>query len=157
MLKVHTLSRCEKSHMVKVRTPIVTLNPICVCHDCLRRMVESTGRLSPKSQTHTHRHTDTHIQTHIFYIISEETSIFAPQRLRFYKALGDAACTVGKVRASTVFMCVCSMFRPSDFFYYSSKTDSWWGCVAKETASHLLMARPRHCLSAIHGWALPKQ
>ena len=51
----------------------------------------------------------------IFYIISEETSIFAPQRLRFYRALGGAACTVGKVRASTVFMCVCSMFRPSDF------------------------------------------
>ena len=41
------------------------------------------------------------------YIISEETSIFAPQRLSFYGALGVAACTVGKVRASTVFMCVC--------------------------------------------------
>ena len=50
------------------------------------------------------------------YIISEETSIFAPQRLRFYQALGADACTVGEVRASTVFMCVCSMFRPSDFF-----------------------------------------
>ena len=49
------------------------------------------------------------------YIIREEASIFAPQRLRFYRALGVAACTVGKVRASTVFMCVCSMFRPSDF------------------------------------------
>ena len=44
------------------------------------------------------------------YIISGETSIFAPQRLRFYEALGVPACTVGKVRASTVFMCVCSMF-----------------------------------------------
>ena len=44
-------------------------------------------------------------------IISVETSIFAPQRLPFYKALGVAACTVGKVRASTVFMCVCSTFR----------------------------------------------
>ena len=53
-----------------------------------------------------------------FYIISEETSIFAPQRLCFYKALGVAACTVGKVRASTVFMCVCSMFRPSDFLLF---------------------------------------
>ena len=60
------------------------------------------------------------------YIISEETSIFAPQRLPFYKALGVAAFTVGKVRASTVFMCVCSTFRSPDFFYYSSKTDSWW-------------------------------
>ena len=72
-------------------------------------------------------------------------------------APGIAVCTVGKVRASTVFMCVCSMFRPSDFFTIRQKTDSWWGCVAKVTASHLLMARPRHCLSAIHGWALHKQ
>ena len=47
-----------------------------------------------------------------------ETSIFAPQRLRFYRALGVAACTVGKVRASTVFMCVCRMFRPSDFLLF---------------------------------------
>ena len=97
------------------------------------------------------------------YIISEETSIFAPQRLRFYKHLGVATCTVGKVRASTVFMCVCSTFRPSDFFYYSSTTDSSWGCVAKVTASHLLLARPLHCLSATPGcvtppgWALPTQ
>ena len=52
------------------------------------------------------------------YIIREEASIFAPQRLRFYRALGVAACTVGKVRASTVFMCVCSMFRPSDFLLF---------------------------------------
>ena len=89
---------------------------------------------------------------HLIYIISEETSIFAPQRLRFYWALGDAACTVGKVRASSVFMCVCSMFRPSDFLLFVKKPDSWWGCVAKVTASHLLMARPRHCLSATHGW-----
>ena len=54
----------------------------------------------------------------VIYIISEETSIFAPQRLRFYQALGGDACTVGKVRASTVFMCVCSMFRPSDFLLF---------------------------------------
>ena len=52
------------------------------------------------------------------YIISEETSIFAPQRLRFDKPLGVAVCTVGKVRDSTVFMCVCSMFRPSDFLLF---------------------------------------
>ena len=44
------------------------------------------------------------------YIISEDTSIFAPQRISLYKALGVAACTVGKVRSSTVFMCVCSTF-----------------------------------------------
>ena len=52
------------------------------------------------------------------YIISGETSMFAPQRLPFYKALGVAACTVGKVRASTVFMCVCSTFRYSDFLLF---------------------------------------
>ena len=88
---------------------------------------------------------------HVVYIISEETSIFAPQRLRFYRAPGVAACTVGKVRASTVFMCVCSMFRPSDFLLFVKKRIRG-GCVAKVTASHLLMARPRHCLSATHGW-----
>ena len=56
-----------------------------------------------------------------FYIISEETSIFAPQRLPFYKVLGVAACTVGKVQASTVFMCVCSTFRSSFFFTIRQK------------------------------------
>ena len=55
------------------------------------------------------------------YIISVETSIFAPQRLPFYKALGVAACTVGKVRASTVFMCVCSTFRSSDLLLFVKK------------------------------------
>ena len=89
--------------------------------------------------------------THV-YIISEETSIFAPQRIPFYMALGVAACTVGKVRAWTVFMCVSIARFDRRIFYYSSKTDSWWGCVAKVTATHLLMARPRHCLSATHGW-----
>ena len=58
-----------------------------------------------------------HMYTYI-HIISEETSIFAPQRLPFYKALGVAACTVGKVRASTVFICVFSTFRPSDFLLF---------------------------------------
>ena len=58
------------------------------------------------------------VNEHVIYIISEETSIFAPQRLPFYMALGVAACTVGKVRASTVFMCVCSTFRPSDFLLF---------------------------------------
>ena len=52
------------------------------------------------------------------YIISEETSVFAPQRIPLYKALGVAACTVGKVRSSTVFMCVCSTFRSSDFLLF---------------------------------------
>ena len=54
----------------------------------------------------------------VIYIISEETSIFAPQRIPFYKDPRVAACTVGKVRSSTVFMCVCSTFRPSDFLLF---------------------------------------
>ena len=49
------------------------------------------------------------------YIISEETPIFAPQRLPFYKALGAAAYTVGKVRASTVFMSCSVHASISDF------------------------------------------
>ena len=50
-----------------------------------------------------------------------------------------------------MFMCVCSMFRPSDFLLFV-KNGFVVGVVAKVTASHLLMARPRHCLSATHGW-----
>ena len=44
--------------------------------------------------------------------------------------------------------CLCVFVARFDrrIFYYSSKTDSSWGCVAKVTASHLLIARPRHCL-----------
>ena len=49
--------------------------------------------------------------TFIYNIISEETSIFAPQMIPFYKEPRVAACIVGKVRSSTVFMCVCSTFR----------------------------------------------
>ena len=51
--------------------------------------------------------------------------------------------------------CLCvfvACFDQRIFFTIRKKTDSWWGCVAKVTASHLLMARPRHCLSATHGW-----
>ena len=54
----------------------------------------------------------------VIYIISKETSIFAPQSIPFYMALGVAAGTVGKVRAWTVFMCVCSTFRSSDFLLF---------------------------------------
>ena len=57
----------------------------------------------------------------VIYIIREEASIFAPQRIPFYKDPRVAACTVGKVRSSTVFMCVCSTFRPSDFFTIRQK------------------------------------
>ena len=62
-----------------------------------------------------------HTGSLLVYIISEETSIFAPQRLTFSMALGAAACNVGKVRASTVFMCVCSTFRSSDVFTIRQK------------------------------------
>ena len=55
---------------------------------------------------------------HLVYIIREEGSIFARQRIPFCMALGVAACTVGKVRVSTVFMCVCSTFRPSDLLLF---------------------------------------
>ena len=48
----------------------------------------------------------------------EEASIFAPQRIPFYKDPRVAACTVGKVRSSTVFMCVCGTFRPSGFLLF---------------------------------------
>ena len=61
--------------------------------------------------------------------------------------------------------CLCVFVARFDrrILYYSSKTDSSWGCVANVTASHLLMARPLHCLSATPGcvtppgWALPTQ
>ena len=52
------------------------------------------------------------------YSIREEASIFAPQRIPFDKDPRVAACTVGKVRSSTVFMCVCSTFRLSDFLLF---------------------------------------
>ena len=54
----------------------------------------------------------------VIYIIRQEASIFAPQRIPFYKDPRVAACTVGKVRSSTVFMWVCSTFRPSDFLLF---------------------------------------
>ena len=60
--------------------------------------------------------------------------------------------------------CLCVFVARFDrrIFYYSSKTDSSWGCIANVTVSHLLMARPRHCFSATPGcvtpgWALPTQ
>ena len=65
-------------------------------------------------------------QIYILFIVICQTcivpkysvSIFARQRLPFYKALGVAACTVRKVRASTMFMCVCCTFRSSDFLLF---------------------------------------
>ena len=66
------------------------------------------------------------------YIIRDETTIFAQQRLPFKKALVVAAYTFGKVRASTEFMS-CSVHVSISDFYYSSKTDSW-GRSLKVTA-----------------------
>ena len=53
--------------------------------------------------------------------------------------------------------CLCVFVARFDrrIFYYSSKTDSSWECVAKVTASHLLMTRPLHCLSATPGCVTP--
>ena len=80
------------------------------------------------------------IDSNNIYIISVETSIFAPQRLRFYKGMGIAACTVGKVRASTVFMCVCSMFRPSDFLLFVK--NGFVGAFAEGNSDPLKQIRP---------------
>ena len=59
--------------------------------------------------------------TSIIYIIREESPIFAPQRLRFYMALGVAANTVGKVIASSVFMSCLVHVSISDFFTIRKK------------------------------------
>ena len=95
------------------------------------------------------------------YIISEETSIFAPQRLPFYMALGDAACTVGKVRASTVFMCVCSTFRSSDFFTISKKRirrgSTYAECTSRSLKERRLQLWLPHCLTAARRLALNKR
>ena len=70
------------------------------------------------------------------YIISKETSIFAPQRLPFYMALGVAVCTVGKLRALTVFMCVCSTFRLSDFLLFVKNGFVVGVCTLNVPAGH---------------------
>ena len=57
-------------------------------------------------------------QLSIIYIIREEGSIFAPQRIPFCMALGVAACTVGKVRVSTVFMSCLVHVSISDFLLF---------------------------------------
>ena len=81
------------------------------------------------------------------YIIREEGSIFAPQRIPFCMALGVAACTVGKVRVSTVFMCVCSTFRPSDFLLFVKN-----GFVV---GARTLNVTAGHCKNAVGSYEYP--
>ena len=81
------------------------------------------------------------------YIIREEGSIFAPQRIPFCMALGVAACTVGKVRVSTVFMCVCSTFRPSDFLLFV-KNGFVVGVRCQGNSESLKECEYPHCASA---------
>ena len=90
------------------------------------------------------------------YIIREEASIFARKGSRSTRIPESPRVPSERYDRQP---CLCVFVARFDrrIFYYSSETDSSWGCVAKVTASHLLIARPRHCLSAIHGWALPKQ
>ena len=86
----------------------------------------------------------------IIYIIREYTSIFAPQRIPFYKALGVAAYTVGKVLASTVFMCVCCTFRSSDFVLFVKN-----GFVVGARTLNVTAASAAPQLSHCHAWLDP--
>ena len=89
----------------------------------------------------------------VIYIIREEGSIFAPQRIPFCMALGVAACTVGKVRVSTVFMCVCSTFRPSDFLLFV-KNGFVVGVRCQGNSESLKECEYPHCASATRRLAL---
>ena len=89
----------------------------------------------------------------IIYIIREEGSIFAPQRIPFCMALGVAVCTVGKVRVSTVFMCVCSTFRPSDFLLFV-KNGFVVGVRCHGNSESLKECEYPHCASATRRLAL---
>ena len=62
-------------------------------------------------------------------------------------ALGVAANTIGKVIASTVFMCVCSMFRPSDFLLFVKN-----GFVV---GARTLNVTAGHCKNAVGSYEYP--
>ena len=62
-------------------------------------------------------------------------------------ALGVAANTTGKVIASTVFMCVCSMFRPSDFLLFVKN-----GFVV---GARTLNVTAGHCKNAVGSYEYP--
>ena len=63
-------------------------------------------------------------------------------------ALGVADNTIGKVIASTVFMCVCSTFRPSDFFLLFVKN----GFVV---GARTLNVTAGHCKNAVGSYEYP--
>ena len=62
-------------------------------------------------------------------------------------ALGVAANTIGKVIASTVFLCVCSMFRPSDFLLFVKN-----GFVV---GARTLNVTAGHCKNAVGSYEYP--
>ena len=68
-------------------------------------------------------------------------------------ALGVAANTIGKVIASTVFMCVCSMFRPSDFLLFV-KNGFVVGVRCQGNSEPLKECEYPHCASATRRLAL---
>ena len=75
------------------------------------------------------------------------------RRIPFCMALGVAACTVGKVRVSTVFMCVCSTFRPSDFLLFV-KNGFVVGVRCQGNSESLKECEYLHCASATRRLAL---
>ena len=68
-------------------------------------------------------------------------------------ALGVAANTIGKVIASTVFMCVCSMFRPSEFLLFV-KNGFVVGVRCQGNSESLKECEYPHCASATRRLAL---
>ena len=68
-------------------------------------------------------------------------------------ALGVAANTIGKVIASTVFMCVCSTFRPSDFLLFV-KNGFVVGVRCQGNSESLKECEYPHCASATRRLAL---
>ena len=68
-------------------------------------------------------------------------------------ALGVAANTIGKVIASTVFMCVCSMFRSSDFLLFV-KNGFVVGVRCQGNSESLKECEYPHCASATRRLAL---
>ena len=68
-------------------------------------------------------------------------------------ALGVAANTIGKVIVSTVFMCVCSTFRPSDFLLFV-KNGFVVGVRCQGNSESLKECEYPHCASATRRLAL---
>ena len=68
-------------------------------------------------------------------------------------AMGVAANTIGKVIATTVFMCVCSTFRPSDFLLFV-KNGFVVGVRCQGNSESLKECEYPHCASATRRLAL---